>query len=53
MILHAGTKAGCFITGQGVGCHRYDGQRSKLLLLADTAGGFITIHVRHLDIHQN
>lgn len=52
-IIHARTQAALAVTGHGMGGHGDDGDGIQPEVLADAAGGFDTIHTRHLNIHKD
>lgn len=55
MIIHTGTSGFDHIGGKGVRrhCHYGDYLRIAALQTADGTGGIVTVHNRHLDVHQN
>ena len=55
MAVHAGLQRVLFIFVKGVGGHGEDRDGGKLrgFQLSDGTGGVITVHDRHLDVHQD
>jgi len=55
VIVHPGRQAALAVAGHGVRGHRYDRSLAAAddFRLADVAGGFETVHLRHLHVHQD
>ena len=52
-IIHPRLKAGTTVFLERIGRHRQDGNLAAAEQPADGAGGFQSVHFRHLDVHQD